>query len=741
VQDAAAATAVYDYVMEVAPAAYGRVPEFLLDNRLYNLVARYLLDNTSREKTELHFFRSFLAALGETFVHLDRDIKCEAWGGFDVSLRDALDQLLVATGTAVKTIEGITPDGSGNFDMVPGTGISLTPQPNGLMVSATSSSGPIDVLKSEMAVAPGGSLTLNLTTTDFLAQMWLKVNGVYHKSGNVPDMAGKHLDLDFNLGVLASPNTPRIATAVGTAGGRPGVHVAGRFVVGEFNIARFDGLTMDLEETYTLSVDPSAPNYEPVVTCGRDTLGQQKVVVCWVESQAGLMTLMYAELDPANYANAPLIFSVNSMIGPPGVQAWPHPQDGVGNVARLFATLDAFGNLFVSANTDITGIVYPTLIQIRVGAGVPNAVVSPVIFASSYTALDLVADHFNSKIYWLVAARELVPAGGTMDLYQVTSAFPAPPVMAGPLVVDNTAPHGFNYKQGGLSINPSVNEVGVTYVVERLTAALSATENRLEHIRLSNLAGAFPPAGAVITPVSLGRDWTVALPFQARFGRWWNSGGVDAWRAFSYFVEPCMSEDRWVAKRQVFDTTGPEQDSEIWLNLLKLDAWGSRPPAVDESYLWTRPANTNSMLVDPYAYFPRVLISLDTEHCFAALDGSSFGENLTLEFDPITMILTGKNNSAFMWDLKLRYPTRRTSWWRAGSSPRLFETTSSTIVTIPRPPATRRAPAASRVLFGTRMRPEASSQAAWPSIRPTTRWFRGPGTSLEAPLRRRSTTP
>lgn len=616
VQDAAAATAVMDYILEVAPAAYGRVPEFLLDNRLYNLVARYLLDTTSREKTELHFFRSFLAALGETFVHLDRDIKCEAWGGSDVSLRDALDQLLVATGTAVKTIEGILPDGSGNFDMVPGTGITLTPQPNGLMVSATSTGGPIDVLKAEAAVIPGGTMTLNLTTSDFLAELWVKTSGsTYNLVGNTPAYGGKYL-----LNDIAALSGGMVGMAVGEipGPGTPVVHVAWSDGV-NIMLARFDALTLELLEKVTLA--PGALTVPPLVMVTADA----KVVVAYMLAPQ----LFYGVLNPADYTD----FTAPAYMNPPQLMGGgPYAPNSNGKLVGAVSLLFVSGEAYIGCKqAGVAQISYfdtstPSTTGGLLGAFLPPGGGTPG------DILDIVLEVFNSVAYVIDTD---AAAPGNLRLWYFSVPFGLPSLSTVVLHNSGAAPCT-SYRSAAGIVGASVPNPGSkAHKAVFLFEDMSVTPNRADLFTVYTdqvEPASWPPAPAAAVQVVRTESCN---PNVSAFLKWWD--GVPRGNDLLYVestLSPLLDDFDGQINRIMFTLDRDVTEATTGFDI--------------EERNWIVPAFTSQ--TGPSTRDLRIFMSRDL---YLAVETSFSNEALYIEFDSITHILTAYNNSPFTWDLML----------------------------------------------------------------------------------------
>jgi hypothetical protein len=613
VVDAAFTAVVYDYTLTAVPAAYGRVPEFLLDNRLYGLVSRFLLDTTSREKTEIHFFRGVLAALGETYVHLDRDVLCEAWGGFDLSLRDVLDALKASSDAAVKTIEGITPDGGGNFDIVPGTGVSITPQPHGLLFDVTSLGGPIDVLKSEAAVTPGGTLTLNLTTAEYLAQLWLKSSGdVWNQAGNIPDYAGKRLGNN-----ITSVSGGRVGMAVGSDGISPVVHVVWDTTV-TVEIARFDALTLDLIEE--ISLGPGGLSGPPLVMVTSDG----KVVVAYII--AGQM--YYGVLNPTNYGD----LTVPAYLNPPAaIGGGPHAPNYTGKLVGAVSPVpaEAYVGCLWGAGA-MTGVGYFDTVTPGVTGGYVGTF-SPV-GGNPGGILDIVADSTTNTGY--VVEVDNLAAPGNLLLWYFSMPFAATSV--GFTILWNSAPDiGAAFLSaaqmiGASVLNPGSRAINTAFLFEETAAVPTQAKLRTVYADQVEPAALWPTAPAA--PVTVPRSQSCNTTAFA-FLKWWG-------------LIPGENQVVYV------ESTGAPADGDISRFVLSLNHNVVEADTLIFNFSeasWIIPAFTSEIPTD--AQHLRLFTSLDV---FGAVEPALTSENVYLEFDALTNVLTAFNDSPFTWTIAIQ---------------------------------------------------------------------------------------
>jgi len=305
--DSAPFSQVYDYTMDVVPSQFARVPEFLVDNRLYSLVSRFLTGQTTRELTELHFFRGTIAALGETYVHYDVDIKCLNWGGADKDLRTVLDELKVAADAGVNTINTISPDPAGDFTLTAGANIAISNQPNGLRFDVVA--GATEQVKHYSAagiVDSMSELSLALTSDPHLVQGWYHepVDDRWYDISNVPNSGGKKLDIP---GALFSS----VAMAPGWDNtlGEGVLHVLW-YGGGQWNMSRFQRFTMGLVQTVVLA-GPTGNRDSPIVMTGPNN----EVFVALIASN---LQLWYAVLDSGDYTNvAPPFSPITAVSVPP----------------------------------------------------------------------------------------------------------------------------------------------------------------------------------------------------------------------------------------------------------------------------------------------------------------------------------------------------------------------------------------------------------------------------------------
>lgn len=279
--------------------------------------------------------------VGQTYGHLVKDILAEDWlsPGNDVSLRTIIEAINAVANLGIRTINTISPDAIKDFTLQAGMGITLSPILNGVEIAGSAVGGGVNVLQQSAIVPPGGSLSLALTNSEFVGQVWLESSGQYFEAGNTPDYAGKNL---LN-GISASING-RIGMAQGfdLGGILPVVHVVwddGATV----EIARFDGLTLALQERVSIGAGPlSAP---PLVMVTSD----YKVVVAWID---GTNQMFYGVLNPDSYVDATIPAYLNPPVATP---AGPHTPNHTGKIvgAVSIAPAEAYIGLLFGGATAV----------------------------------------------------------------------------------------------------------------------------------------------------------------------------------------------------------------------------------------------------------------------------------------------------------------------------------------------------------------------------------------------------
>lgn len=94
------------------------------------------------------------------------------------SLAEKVRELYQRCANAIKSINGINPDGANNFDILPGAGIQVNPRANGIEIVATGAA-PEDVVKSVNGTTPDADGDVQINT------------GLLTVNGEAPDADGE----------------------------------------------------------------------------------------------------------------------------------------------------------------------------------------------------------------------------------------------------------------------------------------------------------------------------------------------------------------------------------------------------------------------------------------------------------------------------------------------------------------------------------------------------------------------
>lgn len=639
VEDDVSDTDAYDFTLEVSPEGYDRLPEFQIESRFRDLISRLLLLGVERRKIERQFFRDLLGAEGDTFVHLDRDILSEDWPsvGTDSSLRDVIDSLTTSVGEAIKTINTVPPDLSDqDFEIQGGTGITVNPLPNGLVVSSDLA-GQVDKYQQTGTVGPDTKLEMPLDTLPQAAQLWIREeqDDLYYKAGEMPYYAGKYLDAN----TLFSDG--QMAMAVGEKGGTPVLHVL-YWDGSDVKIERYHGETLELEETRTLP--GSGMLGEPWIQAGLNGT----VVFAYLESGSP-NTLYYGEFDPSDYAGSTAPSSLDyTSLGYSDVEPCQH--DPSGNVKKVLGTLGKtgangtwyayLGLRLITISSDDPGI-----LEVPLGGSPPTPSASVVDATTASTAenMDLTYDFTNQVVVWLVVGDQGGAVGNSkLRLWTVTGGGLG--TTAGPLnVTDGATPtvsDGYQYQQASVCIDPDTEDtVLVAFVLADNIPGSNPYLSSLRSVRILNYSSF--PASTAEAVTQTRRPARVTYPYDARFGRWWITPSENR----LIFVDPQVSNDAFYLNRVIYDATGVRSDSELLLRKAEIGADAS-------AGTWVRTALTNTLLVGE-AYDPRAYAVLGGDGIYTAIDPWQDGEGIKFWYDDANSKMVAHNLSPFSWDMKM----------------------------------------------------------------------------------------
>ena len=302
VTDALPTTVFLDYTIKVLPSGYDTVPDWLVDPALRSLAGRLADDPVDREKAEIHFFRGIIGVMGEYYAHYDEDIYCPDWRvpGNNVNLRDALEAVYLVAFGSIRTINTIPPDGTSDFKIQAGTGITLTPLVNGFEIASAAAMSQVKHYSAAGIVNSMMELSLLLTSAPHLVQGWYHepVEDRWYDIGNVPDSGSKK---------LPSPVDAADWYSIAMAPGWDNVYLGGTGVLhvlcctlGQWSISRFQANSMDLIQTFVLDDgfgSPSGNQASPILMTGPNN----EVFVALIDSSN---QLWYAVLDSSDYTNA-----------------------------------------------------------------------------------------------------------------------------------------------------------------------------------------------------------------------------------------------------------------------------------------------------------------------------------------------------------------------------------------------------------------------------------------------------
>lgn len=455
VDDFLPTTAFLDYTIKVLPSGYDTVPDWLVDPVLRNLAGRLADDPIDREKAEIHFFRGIIGVMGDYYAHFDEDIYCPDWRvpGNNVGLRTVLEYIYVAAFGSVRTINTIPPDGTSNFTLQAGTGITLTPIVNGLEVSAAAAVSPVKHYSAAGIVNSMMELSLFLPSAPHLVQGWYHepVSDRWYDISGIPCSGGKHLDIP---GALISS----VAMAPGwdNALGEGVLHVLW-YGGGQWNMSRFQRFTMALVETMTLP-GPFGNVDAPSVLMGPN----DEVFVAFIDTN---FQLWYAVLDSSDYTNvAPPFSPLTAVTVPPLTVEFRACANG----PKLVGCMDArFAYGYIGCNARIGGpLPYNSIIiefsSVPTGTWAPTGQFYQMPFGGTVGSfLDIIIDDAAAGSNLVTYGLDQVRAGANdnFDLWYLpcspipgvgSVAMPMPPA-PGAWNIENFYP-GANYLHGAVAL-------------------------------------------------------------------------------------------------------------------------------------------------------------------------------------------------------------------------------------------------------------------------------------------------
>jgi len=674
VTDAFLADVVHVYAFEVAPKAYGRVPQFLLDTRFRDLLGNLYITAVNREKVERHFFRDLIGTSGVTYVHLDRDIMVEDWltPGNDISLRDTLDSLLVSTLAAIKTINAISPDPFGEYTLAAGNGITLTGQPTGLRIDVIAgSAGGIQEANVEADVAPGASQALVVPKLPDVIEVWIRDE--FDASWN------RLSDMNESLTKKVSPPTVIDPWASACAVGCDATGLVGSyFYTCHYDAAgpalilnKYDGETMVFVETASIALS-GAIDGEPLVMVNRVAPYEPIVVAIAGTPKA----IVYTEfVDPDDIATGGV--RTNTFLAADadvaGIEYIPNDMSGYDQTAKQIpgTILDSGTGMEVLLAPKISygGIGNNDCVLLRIPIGVPTPVIGDAAGFGSTNAdtLDVVFDGsvVPNDIYVLNATGRWTGGGGTLDLWKLPNAgwtpLPAPPPVgalpAPPITWSQTiatpSTDGMEYPKGMLAMDVSPtgkDAINVIYIYDAYFGAPTLGTSVGPPLHAPTLAfDRYDDVSNVIGPTSQGSvvlDEFVSAALDAttdgRFGRWWTT----AESASVFYIEPKRAPGRLYTSVALFDSAGLRSYTEDAHSFADPTTSMTSPAVVRAAHsthgdvAFTREARATSLL------------NALGEPVVLALDSPAKPNPFRAYYDGGTNVIF-ENESPFAWHIKM----------------------------------------------------------------------------------------
>lgn len=676
-RDSLTVDAFANYTFEVAPAAYERVPEFLLDPRLRELIGDLLIATVSRAKIERHFFRDLIGPTGVTFAHKDRDVEVPDWitPSNDVPLREALDDLLTSTLASIKTINLIAGDTNGDFDIVAGTGLSATPQPNGLRLDVELQVVGIQVSNVEADVSPGASQSLPVSGHPDVAEVWMRDE--FDSSWN------RLSEMSERLVKKVNPSDPAASWATANASGSNVAGTAPYFFTCHYDpagpnlvLSKYNGESMAFIESATLALS-GAIDGEPLVMVNR--VAPYEPIIACVEGSP--RTLIYAEYpDPDDLTTAPRTSTFDATdLDTSAVDFLPNEVSGYdSNAKQIFGTIvddggggwDAVLALKIAVAPSGVGDHNAVLLRIPIGATPPVISHAASFGALNTDTLDVVFDGAGTpnSVYLLNATGRWTNSGaGTLVLWKIPYAgwaaapvpppvglLPLPPTTWSQLVA---APpiDGMEVPKAILAMDVDAankDAINVIYVEDAFHGNANLVTPIGPPLHTPSLAYArFDDVSNALGPTSQGglileqQDMAaVDATADGRFGRWWNGG--DATSAWAYFINAQRVPGRLFAGSVFFDSAGMKTHLENTFNLSTPTAALSDPEIV-------RPAHT-TYGVSTFIREARAtaLLGSDTAQAVLALDSPAKPNPFRTYYDGSTNFIF-KNESPFEWHVKV----------------------------------------------------------------------------------------
>jgi hypothetical protein len=582
VRDALTTDAFHDYSFEVAPQAYGRVPQFLIDPRFRTLLGNLYLTPVTREKVERHFWRDLIGVTGVSYVHLDRDIQVPDWmtPNNNVSLRSALDDLLTSTLSAIKTVNAIAPDSAGDYTLDAGNGIVLTGQPTGLRIDVVAgAAGGVQEANVEADVSPGASQALVVPALPDVIEVWIRdeFDASWDRIADMSERLTKKVTAPTVIDSWSS------ACAVGCdATGLVGPYfytahydAAGPAVI----LNKYDGESMAFIESAPVAL-PGVIDGEPLVLVNR-VAPYEPIVAAIAGSPKDLVYTEFA--DPDNLAGVTRTATIPAnFIDPNALEFEPNEMSGYDpNAKQIHGTvLDMGGGL-----TEVVLALKMSVAPAGIGSNnclflrIPTGVATPAVTsggnmnATNSDVLDVVFDGSVSPndVYALIATGRWTGGGGSLYLWKFANAgwsgilgapLPSPPATWSQTIAVLPT-DGMEAPKGMLAmdVSPSGKDaINVVYVYDEFHGAPtlgtpvgpdyhtpSLAFDRYDDV--SNIGG--PSSQGNIT-MDQRADAGLDVTIDGRFGRWWSTEESAA----VFYTDPKRMPGRMYVSQSLFDSAG-----------------------------------------------------------------------------------------------------------------------------------------------------------------------------------------
>jgi len=655
VTDSLPTTVFLDYTIKVLPSGYDTVPDWLVDPVLRSLASRLADDPIDREKAEIHFFRGIIGVMGEYYAHFDEDIYCPDWRvpGNNVNLRDALEAVYLVAFGSIRTINTIPPDGTSDFKIQAGTGITLTPIANGLEVSSASAVA-LDQYEWEGDLPSFTEQTLAIPSRPSLVTAWARTRWTsgagpsydeWHNVSTPSEECSKYVD-DWAMGV------PYSTLAVGD-----GIHLVYYDGSGAFNFVKYDSNTvMELLRAFVIIPLGFYVNSEPLLMVGPTCM----VFACSLGGTLGPPGgVLYAEIDTTTYA---VNFQTVIMPTAPATDFQPNEASTYTPHQRIFGSIAmdvtmtfwvaSIATKVLDAVTFPAAPIQPILLDVVIGSGGLLSYQVPVfggLLPLNAETLDLspVSNPAPSaKLFWTIATNRVFfapfPFGGTLDLYWTTpglngpvGAYPPPPGVLATVNVDMSQ-SGAQFDQAMFCFDRARGVGVLGYIFEVWNGPPGSEDLAKLYFFKGKQFNGIP--GAPVSATSLQPDVPILNIFGGRFAREY-IGFNDS---IIHWCDTQFSSDRIIIRKSTITPWGiKSQLDEIY------SAATSNPQSAYDSFLRVAHASPYHVdgqmpvLLPTLTGWKAPLLDLDTPNKFHVY------------YDDVTKNLIIENNTRFTWYLRV----------------------------------------------------------------------------------------